>query len=89
MCMFTMSSFVKRTQKSYLNKNKDILLKYDFGKSESNPYENHQSKSLKVSDIKCILVSKVEAKMRNDVFTCMNIAYTMSGLITQLSNYWI
>ena len=31
-----------------------MVLKYDFGKSESYPFRQHLSKSLKVSDIKCM-----------------------------------
>ena len=34
-------------------KNKDVVLKYYFGKSEGHSYEKYSSKRLKVSDIKC------------------------------------
>ena len=52
--------------KSPFHKSKDILLKYYFGKSKSQPYEQHVGKGPRESDIKCTQVSKVQMKVNLD-----------------------
>ena len=56
----------KSPQIIYLGKSKYIMLKYCFGKSESQPHKF--SWSLKLSDVKCQIILNV--KVKSHIFTC-------------------
>ena len=71
--LFSITSVVWSTHKSYLSKCKDTVLKYYLSKRESHSYEKYLSESPKVSDIKCKSHKIISCTSKNELYTYLHV----------------